>query len=75
MKKILITVVGGLLTLLGLIFVLLPGPSVIFLIPGLMLLSLEYPEAKKWLRMAQKMMKKSAQWLDNQVLKRKYAAK
>jgi hypothetical protein len=34
--------------------VVLPGPSFIFLIPGLMILSLEYPQAKKWLRVAQK---------------------
>jgi uncharacterized membrane protein YbaN (DUF454 family) len=73
MKKIIITIAGGLLTLLGLIFVVLPGPSFIFLIPGLMILSLEYPQAKKWLRVAQKMMKKSAQWLDKQFSKRKYA--
>jgi uncharacterized membrane protein YbaN (DUF454 family) len=73
MKKIIITIAGGLLTLLGLIFVVLPGPSFIFLIPGLMILSLEYPQAKKWLRVAQKMMKKSAQWLDKQCSKLKYA--
>ncbi len=73
MKKIIITIAGGLLTLLGLIFVVLPGPSFIFLIPGLMILSLEYPQAKRWLRIAQSMMKKSAQWLDKQLSKRKYA--
>ncbi len=75
MKKILITLAGGLLTLLGLVFVILPGPSFIFLIPGLMLLSLEYPQARKWLKVTQKMMHKSAQWLDKQFLKRKFAGR
>jgi len=73
MKKILITITGGLLVLLGLIFVIIPGPSLLLLIPGFYILSFEYPAAKVWLRRCQVLLKKSATWLDNQIRKRKYS--
>lgn len=72
MKKVLITLVGGFLVLLGLIFFIIPGPSVLFLIPGLYLLSLEYDAAKVWLRRAQKMLRNSARWLDRKIAARRY---
>jgi uncharacterized membrane protein YbaN (DUF454 family) len=71
MKKVLITVVGGFLVLIGAIFIIIPGPSVIFLLPGLYLLSLEYDQAKIWLRRVQKMMRNSARWLDKKLAARK----
>lgn len=74
MKKIVITIVGGFLVFLGLIFVIIPGPSLLLLIPGLYLLSFEYPKAKVWLRKCQKLLSQSARWLDNQLKKRKRSA-
>jgi uncharacterized membrane protein YbaN (DUF454 family) len=71
MKKIIITLVGGFLVLIGAIFIIIPGPSVIFLLPGLYLLSLEYDQAKVWLRRVQKMMRNSARWLDKKLAARK----
>lgn len=73
MKKVLITVFGVALVFLGMIFLIVPGPAILLIIPGLALLSFEYPVAKKWLKQTQKMARKSAAWLDSVLLKRKYS--
>lgn len=73
MKKIIITFVGGSLVLIGLAFFLVPGPSLLFIIPGLVLLSFEYPTAKVWLKKAMKFMQRSAKWIDAKLLARKYS--
>lgn len=73
LRKILLTLVGGALTLLGLIFIVLPGPSVLFLLPGLYLLSLEYEQAKVWLKKVQKMMAKTSRWIDKKIRQRKHS--
>ena len=73
MKKVMLTAVGGTLVFAGLIFLIVPGPAFLLIIPGLALLSLEYPVAKKWLKRTQKTAKKSAVWLDSVLLKRKYS--
>jgi len=64
LKKILITIVGGLLVFIGLIFILLPGPAIIFIPAGLALLSLEYASAKIWLKKSQRAFKQAAQKSD-----------
>ena len=74
MKKILITIVGGLLVLLGAIFIIIPGPSLLLLIPGFYLLSLEYDGAKIWLKRCQNLLSKSAKWLDSVIRKRKLSS-
>ncbi len=73
MKKLLLTFVGGTLVLVGLIFIIIPGPAILLIIPGLALLSLEYPAARKWLKKSQSLARKSAVWLDSALLKRKYS--
>ena len=59
-KKILITIAGSFCLLIGVVFIVLPGPAVIFLPLGLALLSLEYSWAKVWLRKVQRWLRKSA---------------
>jgi hypothetical protein len=73
MKKILIGLVGGLLVLMGLFFILIPGPSLLFIVPGLLILSFEFPIAKVWLRKSMKLMRRTAQWIDRKLLARKYS--
>ena len=70
MKKKLRIAVGGLLTLFGLIFFILPG-SVFVLLFGLVLLSYDVPKARDWLGTCQKAMAKSARKLDKIILDRK----
>lgn len=47
------TMLGFLCLLIGMIFILLPGPAVLFIPLGLALLSLEYNWAKVWLKRSQ----------------------
>lgn len=71
-KKSVITMVGGALTALGVIFIVVPGPAILFLPVGLAILSLEYPWAKRWLKKCQRMMSTSARKLDAWLLKQKH---
>lgn len=70
-KKMIITLIGGLLVFMGVVFVIVPGPAVLFLPAGLALLSLEYPWAKLWLKKCQRLMRKGAEQLDNWVTRLK----
>lgn len=67
LKKILTTFAGGLCIFIGLFFILLPGPAVIFLPLGLALLSLEYAWAKTWLRKVQRWFSASAKKADESI--------
>mgnify|MGYP001132345675 CR=1 FL=1 len=65
---------GGIFCLfLGVIFFIIPGPSLIFFVLGLFLLSFEYPKARKYLRKAQHMLTKSCAWLDQKIMEMKRA--
>jgi len=63
-KLLVITLVGGILTLIGAVFIVLPGPAFLFLPIGLAILSIEYPWAKVWLRRCQRVMREGAAKLD-----------
>jgi uncharacterized membrane protein YbaN (DUF454 family) len=69
-KKSVITIVGVLFISIGVIFIMLPGPAVIFIPAGLAILSLEYPIARKWLRQAQRYMRKGAEKMDAMIRRR-----
>jgi len=75
MKNIALTGIGFALVALGLLFILLPGPAIIFLPLGLAVLSLQYEWAKVGLKRCQRMMRKSAVRLDKMWLKFKYRQK
>jgi uncharacterized protein (TIGR02611 family) len=63
-NKPMITLVGGTLTLAGLLLLILPGPAWLLLPIGLAILSLEYPWARRYLKQSQKWLSSSAAWLD-----------
>lgn len=63
-RKISITVCGGLLLLLGIIMIALPGPAILIIPLALTILALEYEWAKHYLKISQKMLSKSARKLD-----------
>lgn len=71
LRKTVITILGGGLTLLGAALIILPGPAWLLLPIGLAILSLEYPWAKTWLRKSQKQLSTSAAWIDRKILLRK----
>jgi hypothetical protein len=63
-KRTLLTFAGFFCLLIGLVFILLPGPAILFLPLGLALLSLEFDWAKVWLRRCQRWMRVSAIQMD-----------
>lgn len=70
MIKMLRIVLGALFTLVGLVFAILPG-SILFLLGGLVLLSMEFPKMRKALGHCQKAMQSGARRLDSYLLKRR----
>lgn len=71
LHKIAITMIGGILVLLGAVLIILPGPAWLLLPIGLAVLSIEYPWARRWLKLSQRQMKQSALWLDKRWANRK----
>lgn len=67
MKKILLVSLGILSMLLGLIFVIVPGPSLLFFIVGLLCFSFYYPLARRYLVYSQKALTKSCAYLDKKL--------
>ena len=72
LKRAAITLVGGLILLIGLIFIILPGPAIIVIPLGLMILAKEYPQARHWLHKFQRHSNKMAQKMDSYFTRRKW---
>lgn len=68
LKRLTLTVIGFLSLLIGVVFILLPGPAVIFIPLGLALLSLEYHWAKVWLKKSQRYFRQAAVKADQALL-------
>ena len=49
-RRIVISVVGATVLLIGLIMIVTPGPAVVFIPVGLAILGLEFAWARSWLR-------------------------
>lgn len=62
--------IGGICCGIGILFFILPG-SILFLIGGLVLLSYDIPQARKWLAKCQSAMSNGARRLDNLIARRK----
>jgi len=67
MKKCFVLLAGTLFMLLGLFFAVVPGPSLIFFIVGLMCYSFYYPKARAYLAVCQKALTKSCAFLDKKL--------
>ncbi|MCQ8878294.1 hypothetical protein NQT69_09820 [Pseudoalteromonas shioyasakiensis] len=67
MKKCVLLLLGSFFMVLGLFFVVVPGPSLIFFIAGLMCYSFYYPKARYYLRLCQKALTKSCAFLDKKL--------
>ncbi|MGX5174783.1 PGPGW domain-containing protein [Aliikangiella sp. IMCC44653] len=66
-RKLLLTFFGVLITLLGVVLIILPGPAFLLIPIGLALLALEYQFARKWLRQCQRWMTASAKKADESI--------
>ncbi|KTF16901.1 PGPGW domain-containing protein [Pseudoalteromonas sp. H105] len=69
MKKCFLIIIGSLFMILGLIFAVVPGPSLIFFIAGLFCFSFYYPKARHYLGLCQKALSKSCAFLDKKFAK------
>lgn len=54
-RRVVVGVIGGTVTLLGLALLVLPGPAFVVLPIGLSILATEFVWAKRWLRKAREM--------------------
>ena len=62
-RKIIVGIVGGLCFIAGVIMLFTPGPAVVFIPLGLLLLATEFPWAERWLhRMREAIRKVRARW-------------
>ena len=66
-KRIAVSVAGGVLVLLGVVMLVLPGPGVVFILAGLALLATEYVWAQRALNYA----KQKAEQAKDKVMRRK----
>jgi hypothetical protein len=69
MKKLLMQISGTVFILLGLLFAVVPGPSLIFFIAGLFCFSMYYPKALGYLTWCQKALTRSCAYLDKKLAK------
>ncbi|MCK8133602.1 hypothetical protein [Pseudoalteromonas sp. 2CM28B] len=67
MKKLLLQIIAVLFILLGLFFAVVPGPSLIFFMAGLLCFSFYYPKATHYLKLCQKALTKSCNYLDKKL--------
>ncbi|GAA0852786.1 PGPGW domain-containing protein [Aliiglaciecola litoralis] len=63
-------IIGATLVLLGIVLAILPG-SILFLLAGLVVLSIDFPIARVWLKKCQSAMAIGARKLDRLMLKRR----
>ncbi|MGB5132931.1 MAG: PGPGW domain-containing protein [Steroidobacteraceae bacterium] len=49
-RRIVVTVIGGSIVLIGIAMIVLPGPAIIVIPVGLGVLGLEFISARRWLR-------------------------
>ncbi|MCW8090216.1 PGPGW domain-containing protein [Alteromonas sp. ASW11-130] len=68
--KIVRTIIGGALVLSGIVLTIVPG-STLFILAGLVLLSVDFPRARSWLKHCQTGMSNGARKLDRYLLARK----
>jgi len=68
LRKTLITIIGGVFLLFGIVFIALPG-TILILLLGLTILALEYSWAKRYVKTTQKAFSKGAKGLDQFIAK------
>jgi uncharacterized protein (TIGR02611 family) len=66
-RKLAVTVFGGLLLIIGVVLIVLPGPAIIVIPAALAILSLEYPLARTALRKFQRYSSQMARKLDRKL--------
>ncbi len=69
-RKLVVSILGGLLLLVGVLMIILPGPAVIIIPLALVILNSQYPEKTRiFIKKFQRGLSGSATWMDKQVKK------
>jgi len=69
-RKLVVSVFGALLLLVGILMIILPGPAVIIIPLALVVLNSQYPDKTKiFIKKFQRGLSGSATWMDKQVKK------
>ncbi len=71
MKRVIVYIVAVILFLLGVVFIVVPGPSLVFFLIALTLVSFYQPRARGLLKTVQRLFKESCVLLDKMIDKRK----
>lgn len=69
-RKLVIGIIGGTILLIGVAFLVLPGPGILTIIIGLAILATEYAFARRWLRTARERAKAMSDFTQNHVRRR-----
>ena len=69
-RKLVVSILGAILLLVGILMIILPGPAVIIIPLALVILNTQYPDkTRAFIKKFQRGLSKSATWLDKQVKK------
>ncbi|WP_203335545.1 PGPGW domain-containing protein [Nocardioides limicola] len=60
LTKVVVTLVGTLVVLLGVVMLVTPGPGLVTIVVGLLILSAEWEWARRWLRVARTRLQQAA---------------
>jgi hypothetical protein len=67
-RKLVVTIIGSLLLLIGILMIILPGPALIIIPLALVILNAQYPDkVRGWIRKFQRGLSKAAIWLDKKI--------
>ena len=68
LRKFAVTIIGGLLLVIGILMILLPGPALIIIPIALLILNAQHPEKVRiYARKFQRGLSKAASWLDKKL--------
>ena len=68
LQKLLITIIGGVILLFGVLMIILPGPAIIIIPLALYILNAQHPEkVRKYVRKFQRGLSTFASWLDSKL--------
>ena len=69
-RKLVVSIIGAILLLVGILMIILPGPAVIIIPLALVILNTQYPDkTRAYIKKFQQGLSGSATWLDKQVKK------
>ena len=67
-RKLIVSIVGGFLLLIGILMIILPGPAIIIIPLALVILNAQYPDKTRlYIRKLQRGLSKAAAWLDKKI--------